>query len=301
MADFMFPISHPASLSVVIPTYNRCAILQKALSAYLKQNEPRCLAEILVVDDGSTDPTGATVDRLSKTSPVPIRYFWQQNKGPAAARNVGIREAASEIILFTDDDIIPGRDLVAEHIKCHARHPHDATAVVGYVTWSHEINPTPFMQWYGLEALFSFADIAGQAEVDYRYFYTCNLSLKREFLLRNGMFDEDFKIASWEDIELGFRLQSAGMHLLYNSQAVAYHKQFISFSDACKRNRKSLAALEIFKQKDAGRHCTHLTTTEGKQRIKRLLAPICYPFVTLMDCRVPLPRSVYRTVFRICR
>lgn len=289
------------ALSVVIPTYNRCATLQKALSAYMNQGVLQGIAEILVVDDGSTDSTGAVVDRLSKASPVTLRYFRQENKGPAAARNVGIREAASELVLFTDDDIIPTRNLVEEHLQWHARYPGGETAVLGYVTWSPEVNPTPFMKWYGVEALFAYADIAGRTEVDYRYFYSCNISLKRAFLPANGAFDEDFKSAAWEDIELGFRLQRAGMRLLYNPQAVAYHEQVISFNDACRRNRKSLAAAQIFNRKEAGRQCPQLATSNGKQRLKKFLVPICSPAKPLMDWRLALPGGVYRTMFRIYR
>jgi glycosyltransferase involved in cell wall biosynthesis len=288
-------------LSVVIPTYNRAGTLQKALSAYVEQFSSQGFGEILVVDDGSTDSTRAVVDRLSKASRVPIRYIRQQNKGPAAARNLGIREAANELILFTDDDIIPERDLVATHIGWHSRYTSDEIAVLGYVTWSPEVRPTPFMHWYGLEALFSFRDIAGKSKVDYRHFYTCNISLKKEFLLRNGMFDEDFKSAAWEDIELGFRLERAGMQILYKPQAVAYHEQVISFQDACRRYRKSLASAEIFKQKDAAHQLSYQAISGGKQRLKRLLVSICYPIKPLMDWRLPLPSGIYRTMFRIYR
>ena len=203
-------------ISVVIPTYNRCDTLKKALVAYLDQTALQSIAEILVVDDGSTDSTGGVVELMARESVVPIRYLLQENKGPAAARNVGIREAAGELILFTDDDIIPQRDLVAQHLEWHRNFPGEETAVLGYVTWAPEISSTPFMKWYGLEALFSYAELAGRSKIDYRYFYTCNISLGKYFLHRNGIFDEDFKVAAWEDIELGFRLDRAGMRLLYN-------------------------------------------------------------------------------------
>ncbi len=84
-----------------------------------------------MVDDGSTDSTEQVVAQASKDSAIPVRYFRQENKGPAAARNVGIREAKSELILFTDDDIIPSPDLVGEHLKWQSKYPGEKTAVLG--------------------------------------------------------------------------------------------------------------------------------------------------------------------------
>lgn len=290
-------------LSVVIPTHNRCEILRKAIAGYQIQSASREILEIIVVDDGSTDSTRKVVAELSKNSMAPMRYIRQENRGPAAARNAGIREARGNLILFTDDDIIPGPDLVAEHIKWHARFPQEKTAILGYVTWSPNIGSTPFMRWYGLEALFAYAEIADRTEVEYQHFYTCNISLHKEFLRKNGGFDEDFKFAAWEDVDLGFRLNRAGMRLLYNSSAVAYHEQLISFGDACRRYRKSIVAVEILRQKDVGRQCPELTQrpSASKQRFKKYLSPLLSPCKVLMDWRLPLPWSIYRTMFRIYR
>jgi len=276
-------------LTVVIPTFNRCETLKKALAAHQAQKAQQQVAEIIVVDDGSTDSTALVVAQASKESAVPIRYFRQENKGPAAARNVGIREAKSELILFTDDDIIPSPDLVAEHLAWHGKYPGEETAVLGCVTWAPEINPTPFMRWYGVEALFSFAEIAGHIEVDWRFFYTCNISLNKNFVHRSGGFDEDFKAAAWEDIELGFRLTRAGMRIFYNATAVAYHEQRTSFVDACIRYKKSMQAAEIFKQKDAGRQHPELTmeVSPVKKRFKGYLAPLLSPLKGFMDWRLP--------------
>lgn len=289
-------------LAVVIPTYNRCNTLQKALLAYLRQTAWQSIAEILVVDDGSSDSTVSVVTQLASESSIPIRYLRQENRGPAAARNTGIREATSELILFTDDDIIPGPTLVAEHLDWHCRFPEMSTAVVGYVTWAREVKPTPFMRWYGSDGpLFAYAQFTGRTELDYIYFYTCNLSLKTEFLRRNGTFDEDFKVAAYEDIELGYRLSRAGMQLLYNREALAYHHQYVSFEDACRRAKKAAAAQEVFRQKEAARVLRLSPTSPFKLRLKKHMASPLSPFKGLMNSRVPLPWSIYRAMFGIYR
>ena len=293
------------TLSVIIPTFNRCVTLQKALSAYLQQTAIAGIAEIVVVDDGSSDSTGDAVERLSERCTVPIRYFRQGNKGPAAARNVGIKEASAEIILFTDDDIIPEPTLVAEHLDWHRRFPEPSTAVLGYVTWDPEVKPTPFMKWYGsYGALFSYAHFAGQRQIDYRYFYTCNVSLKTNFLRTSGTFDEDFKSAAYEDAELAYRLAKAGLRLLYNPRAMAYHHQFFLFSDACRKAMANTSATRLFLQKEAGQSILRPQLERRSRlwvrivrRTAMVVAAVLKPVRRLMNSYVPLPRFIYHLFF----
>src|SRR5437879_3456028 len=243
------------SLSVIIPTYNREKVLAKALEAYLMQSSPQFIHELLVVDDGSTDATQAMVLAFGRRSPFPIRYLGQPNRGPAAARNLGIREAASGIVLFTDSDIVPQRDLVEQHLDWHRKNPQPGAAVLGYVTWPPEIKATPFMRWYGEDgALFAYRRLRGKYEIDFTFLYTCNLSLKTDFLRTCGQFDEDFKSASWEDTELGYRLHKAGLRLLYNQRAVAFHDQVFTFEEACRKALGNSASRELFLKKQAGQY-----------------------------------------------
>jgi len=289
-----------SSLTVVIPTYNRCDTLGRAISAHARQTASRDIAEILVVDDGSTDGTQAVVAEMSKGSPVHIRYLRQDNKGPAAARNTGIRAANTDLLLFTDDDIIPSPTLAAEHLGWHKNFPEDSGAVLGRVVWSPQVNPTPFMNWYGTNGpLFAFARLDGRTEVEYRYFYSCNVSVKTEFLRNSGTFDEDFKIAAYEDIELGYRLNKAGMRLRYNRHALAYHEQHVSFADACRRYRESRSAAEVLKRKEAGLHYPGPLNFEQRvfAPVLKWAGPVLSLFRGLMDARIPLPWTVYRAMF----
>jgi glycosyltransferase involved in cell wall biosynthesis len=293
-----------SSLTVVIPTFNREAVLRKALEAYLTQSNPDAIRELLVVDDGSTDGTGQMVAEISRQSCFPIRYLRQCNRGPAAARNFGIREARSPIVLFTDSDIIPNRDLVAQHLEWHGANPETRVAVLGYVTWPAQPKPTPFMKWYGEEAMFRYRELQHEREISFTFFYTCNLSLKTEFLRTRGQFDEDFKSAAYEDTELAYRLNKTGLRLLYNARAVAYHYQFFSFSDACNRAKASQAAEKTFLTKEAGR----ILWAPRQKRRSRLWFPLATWVATmvgtvlrpargLLNSSVPLPRLMYRLFY----
>ena len=84
--------------SVIIPTYNRAALLREALDSVFAQSFTDY--EVIVVDDGSTDETAAVVASYGSR----IRYFQQQNQGPGAARNLGAKYATGEYIAFLDSD-----------------------------------------------------------------------------------------------------------------------------------------------------------------------------------------------------
>ncbi|MCP2264684.1 glycosyltransferase family 2 protein [Promicromonospora thailandica] len=88
-------------VSVVLPTYNREAVLPTAIATVLDQTVP--VHELLVVDDGSTDGTAAVVDRIAGHDPR-VRYLHQPNSGASAARNRGIAEASGDVIAFQDSD-----------------------------------------------------------------------------------------------------------------------------------------------------------------------------------------------------
>ena len=89
-------------ISVIIPTYNREKLLERAIHSVLRQTI--ACAEIIIVDDGSMDQTADLVRYLAEKSATPIQYFHQGNMGPAAARNLGIQQAQSGLIAFLDSD-----------------------------------------------------------------------------------------------------------------------------------------------------------------------------------------------------
>jgi glycosyltransferase involved in cell wall biosynthesis len=297
-------MSRFASLSVIIPTYNRENVLAKALDGYLHQARPELICELIVVDDGSSDDTESMIERVQERAAFPIHYVRQANKGPAAARNSGIRQVRSPLVLFTDSDIIPARNLVEQHVNCHNENPLSAAAVLGYVTWDPAVHPTPFMRWYGDHSMFLFDKLRNRREASFDFFYTCNISLKTEFLRLAGQFDEDFKTAAYEDTELGYRLNERGLKLLYRPEAFGYHHQFFSFEDACKKRLGNRQAEQQFFKKEAGRAVVQEFERKRSKsgyllaaKVARRIATILHPVRRLLDSRVPLPHIVYRLFF----
>jgi glycosyltransferase involved in cell wall biosynthesis len=120
-------LAPPASVSVVIPTYNRAQVVAEAVESALAQRVPPL--EVIVVDDGSSD---GTHERLTSFGDR-IVYIHQENQGVSAARNTGVRAARGELIAFLDsDDIWHPRKL---EIQLHYLQQHPETALVGAVTF----------------------------------------------------------------------------------------------------------------------------------------------------------------------
>lgn len=89
---------HEIKFSAVIPTYNRARLAERAITSVIHQSHSP--AEIIVVDDGSTDDTEGVVRRFGRS----VRYVRQQNSGGAAARNRGVVEARHPWVAFLDSD-----------------------------------------------------------------------------------------------------------------------------------------------------------------------------------------------------
>jgi glycosyltransferase involved in cell wall biosynthesis len=235
------------SFSVVIPTYRRPDILFRVLDALGRQESPPEF-EVLVIDDGSGD---STAERLrAYAAPYPFRPLFQENSGPARARNRGVSEARGSHVLFLGDDTVPDPPLLAVHAEGHAEGRANPVAVLGYTTWPRERKVSPFLHHineYGLQ--FGYGLIEDPDSVPFNFFYTSNISLPRRLLEEAGHFDTTFPHAAWEDIEIAYRLSKKGMKIVYRPRAVARHHHEITFLSFRRRQEKSGEAAAIFFEK----------------------------------------------------
>jgi glycosyltransferase involved in cell wall biosynthesis len=273
-------------VSVIIPTYNRRAILEKCLSALLVQTYPHDKCEIIVIDDGSTDGTGEMIGRLveeygltrqsiivteaeaevkREVEPVAgiedrteaeiedktevrtkaetdtecrhgvkrcvtcrsrrLIYEWQEHTSAAAARNRGIRKAVGDLVILLDSDIVTLPDFIEAHVFARldpayeAREdgtfrigfsPDDKTIVQGRVIYTEDLdNPTSTQKRI--------------SDISMAFFAGGNVSIARKWLLKAGLFDEDFTEYGWEDLELGQRLKKLGLRVVRSDKPAGYH------------------------------------------------------------------------------
>jgi len=106
------------SISVIIPTHNRLAVLERAVESVLKQTFP--VHELIVIDDGSTDNTSTW---LAHQAP-PVRYIRQSNHGVSHARNKGIKNASGDWIALLDSDDFWHSEKLAEQVHALTLQPH---------------------------------------------------------------------------------------------------------------------------------------------------------------------------------
>lgn len=186
-------------ISVVIPTYNRRAEVLEAIASVLAQTTK--VVEVIVVDDGSTDDTEEHVGRLE----APVRYFKTKNQGVSAARNHGIQVATGDWIAFLDSDDEWYPEKLARQIVCIEK----TGAAVCFSGCENEAGER-------LDDLAAMDPALGHGEskfyppADSRFFrhsrhpFIQSALVKRDTLLRAGLFDESLRVA--EDTKLIYRL-----------------------------------------------------------------------------------------------
>ena len=96
-------------VSTIIPVHNRSRLLREAVASVLEQDHRPI--EIVIVDDGSSDETGAVADGLARTHPETVRVLHQPNGGPGAARQRGLDHSRGEFVQYLDSDdlLLPGK------------------------------------------------------------------------------------------------------------------------------------------------------------------------------------------------
>lgn len=218
-------------VSVVIATFRRRDVLRTTLKRLTQQTYPASKFEVIVIDDGSQDGTREMVESLIPAVPYALSYLWHENRGPGATENRGIRAARGRVVILLADDIHPAPALVERHAAFHRDHPAPEVAALGRVLQSPELPETVFQKNWDP---FKYYELAGATELPYWKFWACNISVKRDFLIEHGMFQE-WKGAAHEDVELGYRLSRHGLRILYNPDALAYHYHLETLESAARR------------------------------------------------------------------
>lgn len=210
-------------ISVIMPTFNRSDTVRQALESLIKQKFPIENYEIIVINDGSTDNTEEIVNSIIGTCPCKIKYFKQSNMGPAAARNVGVLNSEGKYVIFTGDDCIADRSLLEEHMKYHNKN--ENIAVLGNTITHPDLPKTNFMKYLeNTDKQFAYHLINEYKSIPFYFFYTSNISIERKKIIDVGLFNEVFKYAAWEDIDLGKRLQEKlKVRIVFNEKAITYH------------------------------------------------------------------------------
>ncbi|HWB83052.1 MAG TPA: glycosyltransferase family A protein [Bryobacteraceae bacterium] len=206
-------------MSVIVPTYDRSALLRELIESLWKQTLPANCFEIIVVDDCSPDDTAKVLAELEAKSPC--RFIWRrnpQNKGPIYSRNIAARMAAAEILAFTDSDCRVSPQWLEEGLAAFASKP-DLAFVSGPVLDKPE-QPIRF---------FSLPN--GTKTGENPVYPTWNIFYNKAVFWKNGGFDETAWFGNIKDRPIDcsdsdFALKLKDLHYPYRfaANALVYHE-----------------------------------------------------------------------------
>ena len=199
-------------ISVVIPCLNVAGTLRRLVESLLVQELPEGVAmEIIAVDNGSSDGTSALLAAL------PVLRMNEPHRGPAAARNAGIRAARGEVIVLLDADTwAADRRLIAEHLRTLDERP-DAGISGGAIT--HDPGQRSLLAFAeNATALFNWHNQLPARELTYQP--AGNQAFRRHLVEELGPLDESLLFL--EDFEWSQRVVRAGYTVMFNPKAGVY-------------------------------------------------------------------------------
>lgn len=217
-------------ISVVIGTYNRAAILRRALQSLGEMTVPAALSwEVVVVNNNSRDDTEQVVREFARTS-MRVNYVFEGRQGIAYARNAGVQAAQGDIIAFTDDDVTVDRQWLACLQETFDRF--DCMAVGGRIVAVWNCSKPAWLEKmdrsYPLLAVITAFDKGEQPHELRSPPYTANAAFRRAVFDRVGLFRTDLgrqgaSLMGGEDTEFCHRIMDAGCRIMYQPKAVVSH------------------------------------------------------------------------------
>ena len=214
-------------VSVVIPTKNRAALVAQTIECIESQTVSRDQYEVIVIDNDSSDDTRSILEKNARTYSN-LKLGFQEKPGAAATRNVGLRMAKAELVLFIDDDVQAEPALIQSHIEYQQKN--SGASVIGAITIPWGGTTEPFLRYLRDNRILN-PYTPSKGPIDFSYYHTCNVSTPAEVLLKVGGFNEGFSIYGMEDIELGYRLENAGSRMIFGPEAKALHYRFPHYQE----------------------------------------------------------------------
>jgi glucosyl-dolichyl phosphate glucuronosyltransferase len=184
--------------------------------------------EVVVVDNNSRDHTHQVVEQTQRTWPR-LRYVFEAAQGLSHARNRGIAESTGEVILFTDDDVLPEPDWMETTLAGLEKYRADACG--GYIAPIWETPPPAWLteRFYGFLAVRTDRTDDYPIESASQAPFGANMAIRKAVFDKVGLFDTNRGrkgkvLASGEDGEMFERLLAAGFKAVFLGQSRVHHK-----------------------------------------------------------------------------
>lgn len=216
------------NISVIICTYNRASSLADTLQSLEKQSYGYNKWELIVVDNNSNDDTKEIISQYSGKLPN-LTYKFEPQQGLSNARNLGINSAQGEIIVFTDDDVLPGIDWLALIQSNMDKYNCDACG--GYIAPKWEAPPPPWLTeiFYGFLAIKTDPNGPRQLSINDELPFGANMAFRKSMFSRYGLFDTQKGrkgniLAGGEDTEMFARIIQENCSVYYFPDIKVTHK-----------------------------------------------------------------------------
>ena len=207
--------------SIIVPTYNRLDEIEPLLKSVSTLSFDHSKFEVLIVDDGSTDNTEDFVKQYSKEADFTLKYFRQRNQGPAAARNLGMKNAQSTFFIFVDSDVtLPSGWLTKIDTDLNEE---NGDAFGGPDTFREDFPPLLKAINYSMTSFFTTGGMRGKKGKKLAKYYprSFNMGLSMKIYEKIGPF---YPLRHGQDIEFSHRILQSGANVLYIDSPV-YHKR----------------------------------------------------------------------------
>lgn len=195
-----------AQVAVIIPVRNRPDFLRNCLSSLVTQNFPIKQCEVIVCDDHSEADLGPVIEMFRAHLPKLKLLKQHEQRGPAAARNMGFRSSSVGMFVCLDSDIVCEPYFLKELLEPLKKNPHWVGAEAALIPCAGQ--PSPLWD----------APVCDRG----RRYHTAAIAYRRDAVFRAGGFDETFKLAACEDVDLAARLFEQGT-IGFASEAKAIH------------------------------------------------------------------------------
>lgn len=215
------------TVSIIIPTYNRDELLGLTIESCINQTYPKDKFEIIIADNNSTDNTKSIVKKWADKSPVLIKYIFEPRQGAHFARNTAAMQSQSDILYFTDDDMIADKDLLVNIVKVFDL-DYNIAVVGGKVLPKWEFNPPEWLEKYFKNGSLSLIEKSEKliiASYDIGI-YSCHQAMLRKVLIECGGFNPDIEkdtLVGNGETGLNIKVLDAGYNFAYTCEAVSYH------------------------------------------------------------------------------
>ena len=213
-------------VTIIVPVWNSPGLIRKCLTALHAQTYPADRRQIIVVDNASTDGTGAAVREFPSA-----QLLSEPKPGSYHARNSGLSVASGDYVAFTDADCIPAPDWLANGIAAAQRRP-DAGVLAGYIDlFRTDDTGSEVCERY--ERLFAFRQDIGAKK---GFCATANWISPLDVVRGAGGFEADRK--SGADGELAGKIMSSGKPIVFVPDMIVRHPVRGTFEDLATKRRR---------------------------------------------------------------